>query len=191
MKRLLTILLVACAAIFLGERVLAVEEPAYRTVLKQGDYEIRDYPALVVAETQASGDQSQAGSQGFRALAGYIFGGNRNQRKIAMTAPVGMTQAGSDWTVTFTMPSGSTLATLPKPDNSDVTLRETPPTRYAVLRFSGYARPATVAEKTAELKAWMESRKLKATGPVTLAQYNPPWTLWFLRRNEVWAPVES
>ena len=190
MKKLLALLLVALGAIVFGGYVLAVEEPAFRPVLKDGDYEIRDYPALVVAETTATGSQWDAGGQGFRALAGYIFGGNRNQRKIAMTAPVGMTQTGGEWVVRFTMPKGYTLDALPKPNDARVSLRETPGTRYAVLRFSGLARPDSVAKKTAELSAWIARRQLKATGPATLAQYNPPWTLWFLRRNEVMVPVE-
>ena len=191
MKWLLGLLLVAVGAIVFGGYVLAVEEPAYRTVLKDGAFEIRDYPALVVAETTASGSQWDAGGEGFRALAGYIFGGNRNQKKIAMTAPVGMTQTGGEWVVRFTMPRGYTLDTLPKPDNARVALREAPPTRFAVLRFSGLAREGTVADRKAELSAWIEKRGLKPTGPATLAQYNPPWTLWFLRRNEVMAPVEG
>lgn len=190
MKRILAILIVVAAAIGLGGHVLAIEEPAFRIVLKEGDYEIRDYPALVVAETSAVGDQRAAGGQGFRALAGYIFGGNRNQSKIAMTAPVDMTPTQGEWVVRFTMPSGYTLSTLPAPDDARVKLRETPPTRFAVLRFSGRAQPDKVAAKTAELTAWMAKRQLKPAGPVTLAQYNPPWTLWFLRRNEVMFPVQ-
>jgi hypothetical protein len=191
MKWLLAFLLVALGAIFLGGYVLAVEEPAFRTVLKDGDYEIRDYPALVVAETTVVGGQWEAGNKGFRALAGYIFGGNRNQRKIAMTAPVGMTQTGRQWVVRFTMPKGYTLDALPAPNDARVSLREAPPARFAVLRFSGLARPGAVTQKIAELSAWIAKRGLKATGPTTLAQYNPPWTLWFLRRNEVMAPVEG
>ena len=191
MKWLLAFLLVALSAIAFGGYVLAVEEPAYRTVLKDGAFEIRDYPALVVAETTATGSQWEAGGQGFRALAGYIFGGNRNQRKIAMTAPVGMTQTGGEWVVRFTMPRGYALDTLPKPDNARVALREAPPTRFAVLGFSGLAREGTVADRKAELSAWIAKRQLRPTGPATLAQYNPPWTLWFLRRNEVMVPVEG
>jgi hypothetical protein len=185
---------------------LAVEEPAFRSVLKDGAFEVRDYPALVVAETTVAGGQKDAASQGFRRLAGYIFGGNRGSRKIAMTAPVAqqpvgekiaMTapvvqmQKGDEWVVRFTMPSGYTLATLPEPNNSNVKLRETPPTRYAVVRFSGLARPGDVASETAALSAWIARRKFEATGPATLAQYNPPWTLWFLRRNEVMIPISS
>jgi hypothetical protein len=190
MKWLLSLLLVALSAIVFGGYVLAVEEPTYRTVLKDGAFEIRDYPALVVAETTATGSQWDAGGQGFRALAGYIFGGNRNQRKIAMTAPVDMTQMGNEWVVRFTMPHGYSLDTLPKPDNARVSLREAPPTRFAVLRFSGLARPGSVADRQAELGSWIAKRQLRPTGPATLAQYNPPWTLWFLRRNEVMIPVE-
>jgi len=193
-----------CAAV-LGGYVLAVEEPVFRSVLQDGAYEIRDYPALVVAETTVSGGQKEAASAGFRRLAGYIFGGNRGKRKIAMTAPVAQqptgekiamtapvaqTLSGDQWVVRFTMPSGSTLATLPEPNDASVKLREVPPARFAVVRFSGLARPDDVAAQTAALSRWIDGRRLKATGPATLAQYNPPWTLWFLRRNEVMIPVE-
>ena len=205
MKWLVALVVVALTATAFGGFVLAVEEPAFRSVLKDGAYEIRDYPALVVAETTASGGQRQAASEGFRRLAGYIFGGNRSRQKIAMTAPVAQqpssekiamtapvsqTQAGGAWVVRFTMPSGYTLATLPEPNDSNVRLRETPPARYAVVRFSGLARPDTVADETSALSRWIAGKKLQPTGPATLAQYNPPWTLWFLRRNEVMIPIE-
>jgi hypothetical protein len=165
---------------------------------------VRDYPALVVAETTVSGGQKDAASQGFRRLAGYIFGGNqakkkiamtapveqrRTSEKIAMTAPVGQTPTDEGWVVRFTMPSGYTLATLPTPNDAQVKLRETPAVRVAVVRFSGLARPDDVATQTTRLSTWIAQRKLTPTGPATLAQYNPPWTLWFLRRNEVMIPV--
>jgi hypothetical protein len=110
--------------------------------------------------------------------------------KVAMTAPVAQTMSGGQWVVRFTMPAGSTLATLPTPNDADVKLSETPPARFAVVRFSGLARPDDVATQTAVLSRWIAGRQLKTTGPATLAQYNPPWTLWFLRRNEVMIPVE-
>jgi hypothetical protein len=206
MKWLLGLVVVALCAFVLGGYVLAVEEPSFQVVLKDGAFEVRDYPALVVAETTVTGGQREAAGQGFRRLAGYIFGGNRGAKKIAMTAPVAQQPAGEKiamtapvaqmrtgdaWVVRFTMPSGYTLATLPEPNDPNVNLRETPPTRYAVVRFSGLARPDAVANETAALSAWIARRQFQPTGAAILAQYNPPWTLWFLRRNEVMIPISS
>lgn len=205
MKRIVAALAVLLLAMAAGGYVLAVEEPTFRSVLKEGPYEVRDYPALVVAEVTVPGDQKAAASAGFRLLAGYIFGGNKGQRKIAMTAPVAQIPAGekiamtapvaqtagdSGWVVRFTMPAGSSLETLPEPNDSRVHLHATPPVRYATLRFSGLARPDEVSKQTGWLSTWIGQHHLKALGPATLAQYNPPWTLWFLRRNEVMIPVE-
>ena len=184
---------------------MAVEEPAFKAVLRDGNFEVRDYPALVVAEVTVSGEQKEAASKGFRMLAGYIFGGNKRRQgialtapvaqeptseKIAMTAPVTQIQNGGTWTVRFTMPSGYALESLPQPNDPKVHLRRLPPERFAVLRFSGLAGKSDVDEKSAELIAATRTHHLRAIGQVSLAQYNPPWTLWFMRRNEVMIPVE-
>jgi hypothetical protein len=190
----------------LGSTAMAVETPPYKEVLHDGDFELRDYPALVVAEVTVDGDQKEAASKGFRLLAGYIFGANKKRQsiamtapvaqqavseKIAMTAPVAQTQsAAGRWVVRFTMPSTWSLQTLPVPDDSRVKLRNTEPARFAVLRFSGLAQPDDVQTKSSELLARVKSHDLHAIGPVSLAQYNPPWTLWFMRRNEVMVEVE-
>jgi hypothetical protein len=186
--------------------VLAVEEPKFTSVLRERDFEVRDYPALVVAEVSVTGAQKEAANKGFRLLAGYIFGGNKQRQDIAMTAPVAQQQAPSQkiamtapvaqtqaapgtWVVRFTMPGAYTLQTLPVPDDKRVLLRQTEPARFAVLRFSGLARPDTVEAKSEELLAQVKSRRLRAIGAVSLAQYNPPWTPWFMRRNEVMVEV--
>ena len=121
---------------------MAVEEPAFRIVLQDGAFEVRDYPTLVVAEVTVTGEQKEAASKGFRLLAGYIFGGNRRKQsiamtapvaqeptseKIAMTAPVTQTQTAGEWVVQFTMPSSYSLETLPEPNDARVHLRVTPP----------------------------------------------------------------
>ena len=189
----------------LGSPAMAVEEPAFKTVLQDGDFEIRDYPSLVVAEVTVSGGQKEAASKGFRLLAGYIFGGNKRRQSIAMTAPVAqaaisekiamtapvtqIANAGT-WIVRFTMPSAYTLDTLPEPNDPKVQLRRLPAERVAVIRFSGLAQKGDVDAKTTELVATTKAHHLRAIGPVSLAQYNPPWTLWFMRRNEVMIPVE-
>lgn len=188
-----------------GSHAMAIEEPAFRTVVQEGAYEIRDYPALVVAEVTVAGDQDEAASKGFRLLAGYIFGGNKRRQgiamtapegqgpaseKIAMTAPVTQTRNAGEWVVQFTMPSAYSLETPPEPNDPKVHLRVIPPTRFAVLRFSGLASQADVEARIAELAVWMKSRHLRNTSPASLAQYDPPWTLWFLRHNEVMIPTE-
>jgi hypothetical protein len=190
----------------LGSVAMAVETPSYTVVLHEGAFEVRDYPALVVAEVTVQGDQKEAAGNGFRMLAGYIFGGNKQRRrvamtapvtqqasseKIAMTAPVEQTQATpGTWVVRFTMPRKWSLQTLPVPDDPRVELRETAPARFAVLRFSGLARPNDVRARSDELRARVEAHGLRALGPVSLAQYNPPWTPWFMRRNEVMVKVD-
>lgn len=183
---------------------MAVEEPVFKTVVKDGNFEVRDYPSLVVAEVTVSGEQKEAANKGFRLLAGYIFGGNKRRQNIAMTAPVAQeptsqktamtapvtqTQNAGTWTVRFTMQSAYTLDALPEPNDPKVHLRRLPPERFAVLRFSGLAGKNDVDAKSGELLAATLARHLRATGDVTLAQYNPPWTLWFMRRNEVMIPV--
>lgn len=179
---------------------MAVEEPKFTLVAKDGPFEIRDYPGTVVAEVEVAGDRQAASSAGFRLLAGYIFGGNAGRRSVAMTAPVAQTRAGEriamtapvslsgktdEWLVQFTMPSAYSLEDLPAPDDQRVRLRSVPPTRLAVTTFSGLTRDPAVNRYTSELQAFMRNRGLVPTGLPTLARYDPPWTPWFMRRNEV------
>jgi len=203
LKRLIFALMLGLNLI--GTPAMATEEPSFTIKLAQGEFEVRDYPAMVVAEVSVKGDRRQAASKGFGLLAGYIFGGNTRKKSIAMTAPVMQTasekiamtapvlQTGGDgtWVIRFIMPQGSTLDTLPKPNNPIVKLRGMPAIRLAVIRFSGLAKQADVDAKTLLLSGFLNARHLQAVGPPSLAQYDPPWTLWFLRRNEVMIPVAS
>ena len=182
---------------------MAVEEPPFRLVSRAGAFEVRDYPALVVAEVTVGGDQKQAAYRGFRTLAAYIFGGNARGESISMTAPVVQTpftwsrtvtpavdtRTIGKWVVRFTMPSRFALNTLPAPKDAGLKLRLAPPSREAVLKFSGLAGKDEVQAKALELGAWITKRRLRPLGPISLAQYDPPWTLWFMRRNEVMIPV--
>jgi hypothetical protein len=179
----------------------AAEEPPYSVVLHEGSFEIRDYPALALAEVTAPGDRNSAAYSGFRTLAGYIFGGNARRQSIEMTAPViesrpegtaGATSPPSEpqgWVISFVMPRGLSLEALPKPNDKAVSLRQSRPTRFAVVRFSGLAGDDSVAAKTAELEAFLARKGLRPIGPPVIAQYDPPWTLWFMRRNETMIPV--
>ena len=202
MKRLILALLMILMAA--GTPAMATEEPVFTQVLKDGAFEIRDYVPTIVAEVTVSGSQERASSQGFRILAGYIFGGNTRRQSIAMTAPVAQRQvsetiamtapvsqtaSGAGWTVRFTMPAAWTMQTLPQPNDARITLRPEPGQRMAVIRFSGIADARQVERHSRELEGQLRTRGLRATGPISMAQYDPPWTLWFLRRNEVMVPI--
>jgi hypothetical protein len=184
-----------------GQIAVATEEPPYTAILTEGSFEIREYPSLIAAEVTVTGERSEAISAGFRLLAGYIFGGNTRKQSIAMTAPVTQTQQGNEkiamtapvtqsgnelgWTVRFIMPQGYTLDTLPIPNDSRVKLIALESARVAVVKFSGLAKEPEIIERTQQLKQFMQDQKLVAVGSETLARYDPPWTLWFLRRNEL------
>lgn len=185
-----------------------IEEPAFQAVKQAGDFEIRRYAPMIVAETVVEGDLRNASNDGFRVIAGYIFGNNvsvngAGSEKVAMTAPVTMEaaetiamtapvtteRAGERFRMHFVMPSQYTMATLPKPKDDRVRLREVPARKMAVIRFSGFTGEGKVKEKTDELLAWVKAEGLEAAGVPQLARYDPPWTLPFLRRNEVMVPV--
>ena len=186
---------------------MATEEPDYVLVLQEDAFEVRDYPDLIAAEVSVTGNRDDASSAGFRLLAGYIFGGNKSQQSIAMTAPVvqersssekiamtaPVTQTGEDgfWVVRFIMPDSYTMETLPEPKDNRVRLVPVPPQRFAIIRFSGLAKPSDVERKTAKLMDFFVQKNYRAVGDPSLARYNPPWTPWFMRRNEVWVPVET
>ena len=189
---------------------MAIEEPRYHLVDQDGEFSLRTYAPVIVAETEVDGTLGGASSTGFRRLAGYIFGGNRSAQgdvsekipmtapvsaqaktKIAMTAPVTTQQRGTGWTVNFTMPAQYTMATLPIPDDDRVKLREIPALSAAVIRFSGRVDESKIATKTALLREWMGGHGLLAADDARLARYNPPWTLPFLRRNEILIPCRK
>ncbi len=186
----------------------SVKEPSFSIVEKDGDIEVRRYDSMIVAEVTMTGDRKDAINNGFRALADYIFGNNDGDAKIAMTAPVtqqaqegakiAMTapvtqqSAGENtWKVHFVMPAEYTMDNIPKPVNPDVTLTEVKPYEAAVLRFSGWAGNDVLDAKTKDLQNWMADKNLKSAGTPVYAFYNPPWTLPFLRRNEIIFPIEG
>lgn len=214
---LVSLILSGCATV---DAFINTEESAYKIIKQEGEFEIREYPSIIVAETYVTGPLAEATNNGFRAIAGYIFGANiakkpvagealnekiamtvpvtveAENEKIAMTVPVTVesntTTAGGEkrWRVHFVMPSKYTLATLPTPKNPAVILRQIPPQRLAAVRFSGFSEELKVQEQTALLNAWLEKNQVKALGAPQLARYNMPITLPPLRRNEIMRVVE-
>lgn len=157
------------------------------TVLSVSDgVELRVYGPHVVAEVTVSGDRSTAMGRGFRALAGYIFGGNSDGEKIAMTVPVAQTPADGDtWTVQFTMPAAYTVESLPAPRNPAVKLRKTPGDRQAVVTFSGLPQTADLEARAKALRNWIAAEGLTITAGPHYRFYDAPLTLPWRRRNEV------
>lgn len=185
------------------------EEPDFTLELEDGDFAVREYPAILVAEVWHEGSRERASGLGFRRLAAYIFAQDRGGEAIAMTAPViqdapaqteqeqiAMTapvmqdegEAGR-WRTRFVMPAEYTLETLP-PAPDDITLTQVPARRMAVVRFSGWGRPSTLAEQETALRDWMAQRDLTAAGGAEFAFYNSPAVPGPMRRNEVMIPLE-
>lgn len=189
---------------------MATEEPRYQQLEQDGDFSLRKYAPVIIAETEVDGSLDQASSTGFRRLAAYIFGDNHSstvhsaenakmppspapvaRMKIAMTAPVTTQRQEAGWTVNFSMPTQYSLASLPIPDDGRIRLREVPELTVAVIRFSGLVYESKIAAKTALLRNWMAAHGVAADGDARLARYNPPWTLPFLRRNEILIPCHN
>ena len=201
---LIALAIILSAGILAGPIMSNVEQAPYTVVKSDGDIEIRDYPSMIVAETQLSGERKEVIRQGFRIIADYIFGNNIGSGKVSMTAPVmqeqsqriamtaPVTQQGdaNSWTVRFVMPSQYTLDSLPKPNNPAVKLVEVTGKRFTVIRFSGFASADALKQKEEELKTYLDQNHLVAAGHPTYAFFNPPWTLPFLRRNEVMVEIQ-
>ncbi len=187
-----------------------VEEPTYTLVKEASGVELRRYAPTVRAVTVVENvSWDQAMSEGFRRLAGYIFGGNTKKQsiamtspvtaqpqpsssmKIAMTAPVTSQPAATGVRVTFTMPAGFTLESLPTPNNRAVVLEEVGARLVAVRRFSGFAGDAAFERERQTLMKGLASLGVHSVAEAELARYDPPWTLPFFRRNEVAVEVET
>ena len=193
---LASLLVGACSVVGIRS---GTEEPAFSVVAAAGAVEIRRYAARIAAETEVGGGEEAARNEGFRRLAGYIFGGNAGRDRIAMTAPVAQAAgeriamtapvaqhgAGGAWRIRFFMPARYTMETLPRPDDPRVVLVMVPEETVAVLRFSGLPRPEAVAERSAALLAALSAMPWSADGTVQAWFYDPPWTVPGLRRNEV------
>lgn len=191
--------LVVIAAAAAGPIMSRVEQPEYKVTSSERSIELREYGSMIVAEAEVKGERKAAINEGFGLIAAYIFGANKPNAKISMTAPVQqqanqtiamtapVTQQASDgdWTVSFILPKSWTMEMLPAPTNKRAKLVPMPAKRMVVIRFSGTADDRSIATKTAELRKYAADHDLSVIGEPVLAFYNPPWTLPFFRRNEI------
>lgn len=201
MSLLGTLLASACSVVGIRS---GTEEPHYDLAARVGEAEIRQYAPRLAAETVVPGTAEAARGEGFRRLAGYIFGGNAGGARIAMTAPVAQADAGqriamtapvaqapagaAGWSIRFFLPAG--LSDPPAPRDPRVHVVTVPPETVAVLRFPGVATDAAIATQRARLQSLLSGSTWTPSGPPVTWFYDPPWTLPPLRRNEVAVPVE-
>ena len=176
-----------------------VEIPDYKILEKTENIEIRRYPPLIVAEVRTTGSREDSIGAGFRILADFIFGNNKEENKISMTtpvtqqegtkiemtAPVQQEKTGKEWIVSFIMPSKFSMNTLPKPTNDKIKIVQMPSRNYAAIVFSGRGTKDNLTANTLELKEYISRSNYSIRGNPKYAFYNPPWTLPFMRRNEV------
>jgi len=157
----------------------------YEVVATFGDMEVRHYPeALSAVVVRPGGTYRAVANDGFRSLAGYIFGGNNEGRSIAMTAPVHMEMGADSARMRFIMPEGLSWESLPMPRDPSVRLEKMAAETVAVLRFGGFASDEGIASRSAELLAQVGASGMQVLGPVRFLGYDPPWQL-VARRNEV------
>jgi effector-binding domain-containing protein len=205
MKRSIRIILAAAVIIIGAMDAMAIEEATYKVLQKDNKFEIRDYASYIIAETFVEGDLEEAGNKAFNILFRYISGENRTRDKMAMTAPVSQEPVGEKikmtapvgqqrfqerWAISFMMPASYTLETLPEPSDPKVTLRQVPARRMAAVRYSGFWSEKGYLQNKLELESWIHERGLTIVGDPIWARYNSPFTLWFLRRNEILIPVD-
>lgn len=201
----LTIVIIIIGAIAWGIISSNVEQAKYEVIETHGNIEIRDYAPVIAAEVLVIGNREESLSKGFRIIADYIFGNNfsaknipmtapviqQKNEKIAMTVPVSQQLERDGWKISFVMPSRYSMETLPKPNNSEVKLKQIGKRRFAVIRFSGFGGDESIKKQTEKISEFIGNNKLSAISSPIYAFYNPPWTLPFLRRNEVMIEISN
>ena len=193
------IALVLIVGVLAGPVMSNVEKPDYKVIQSEQNIEIRQYEPMIIAEVEVDGKREDAIRDGFRLLADYIFGNNtvqqvismtapvqqKENQKIAMTAPVQQQSMGKSWRMSFVMPSKYRLDSLPVPNNNRVRLKEILTKKFVVIEFSGTNSNENVTKHENQLMNYIEANQINIIGSPKYAFYNAPWTLPFLRRNEV------
>jgi hypothetical protein len=186
------------------------EEASYIIVDQQEEFELRQYAGLVIVETTVKKGFKEAGKEAFGKLFGYISGENKSRQEIAMTAPVLVNQASADtgksidmtsqvivdeindgWRYAFVLPNSFTMANAPIPVNPKIRLVQVQPKLVAVLSYSGLLNEDNFRDNSVRLSNWISKNQLESLSLPRVAGYDPPWTIPFLRRNEIMIDVGS
>ena len=205
-KILLLIILILSSTLLTSCFSVGIEKAKYTVISKEGKFEIRQYQPQIIAETIVDSDFDRAGNIAFGRLFNYISGNNLkkesismtapvNQRgdseKISMTAPVNQQKSENKWAISFLVPSKYTMETVPQPVDPNVIIRELPAQKTAAVRYSGTWSRKRYESYKARLEQFISDKELQIIGEAIFARYDPPFQLWFLRRNEVLIPVSN
>lgn len=184
-----------CGLFYMGWKLTsrnAYESAKYSVLSASGEFELREYPNLMLVTTPMG--SSVDGSDGsFGRLFRYISGDNEGEQKVAMTTPV-FIEAGSDQStgqMGFVLPSDVASSQVPVPVNQQVQVTEREGGQFAVVRFSGRVNPTIRKKKQTELEAWIEQQGYQPAAEAEIASYDPPWTPGPLRRNEILIRVKQ
>ena len=206
MKKLLFVVLISismASCTFFGIR--NSEQAQYKTLLEDGDIQVRLYSEVITAYVTSTGNYKESSNQAFRQLADYIFGNNTSQQdiamttpviqqqvdeKIAMTVPVYQQQKQDEWQMSFVLPAKYTMETIPLPNNENITLERVAEKKVAAIRYSGFITQEKIDEHAEKLQQWLTAKKYNIKSAAYSAAYDPPWTIPFLRRNEVLIDIE-
>ena len=185
----ITIVLLVLSQFFMAYQSNKIETPKYTVLKTYDDFELRQYGSMILAQTvMKSNSYENTSSQGFRTVASYIFGGNEQNKKIAMTAPVIM-EMGEDTKMSFVMPKEHSMESLPEPSSDDVEILKVSPKKYAVISFPGYANNKKIDKYAKKLLKSIKSEGLETVGNVKFMGYNAPWQV-IGRKNEIAVEVK-
>ena len=185
----ITIVLLVLSQFFMAYQSNKIETPKYTVLKTYDDFELRQYGSMILAQTvMKSNSYENTSSQGFRTVASYIFGGNEQNKKIAMTAPVIM-EMGDDTKMSFVMPKEYSMESLPEPSSEDVEILKVSPKKYAVISFPGYANNKKIDKYAKKLLKSIKSEGLETVGNVKFMGYNAPWQV-IGRKNEIAVEVK-
>ncbi len=171
--------------------VETLEQPKYQLIIDYDEFEIRLYSEVIQAQVSRGLGKNLTPSSNFRIIAGYIFGNNKSNEKIAMTSPVEMWDTKSTTNMAFTMPSEYIFTNLPEPNDSKVKILRVPERLVAVKKFSGFYGSKKVSKIARKLYESLLKKNLRPDGSYILAVYDPPTKLPFLRRNEIFIPIKE
>ncbi|MGB1647384.1 MAG: SOUL family heme-binding protein [Crocinitomicaceae bacterium] len=184
-----SIVLLILSQFFMAYQSNKIETPKYTVLKSYDDFELRQYGSMILAQTvMQSASYENTSSQGFRTVASYIFGGNEENKKIAMTAPVIM-EMGDDTKMSFVMPKEHSMESLPEPSSEEVKILKVSPKKYAVITFPGYANNKKIDKYAKKLLKSIKSEGLETVGNVKFMGYNAPWQV-IGRKNEIAVEVK-
>ncbi len=167
-------------------KIMANEQPDYSVLKKDNEFEIRQYTNFLTATVETDGERDEAIGKGFRILFKYISGENKEKENISMTIPVMQKSMGANkWSISFVVPKKFNLQNVPKPDNANVKIINNSNLKVISITFSGLFSDGNIQENETKLRNYIKEKGLKIEEPPIYAGYNAPWTLWFLKRNEV------